>query len=451
MHPLNFFQGEDQAYLAQQIEKVFTEGEATAEAGFVTRSGEVIPYFFTGRRIELNGAPCLIGMGLDITERKQADEALRVSRRRLQATLDIMLEGCQLIGFGWEYLYLNDAAVAQNRRPRAAFEGRTMLEAFQGLEQTDVFAVLKRSMETRSHERFETQFMFPDGASRWFDLSVQPVEEGIFILSHDVTERKQTEIEIRQLNAELEQRVLDRTAQLAVSNARLTTKNEELKGFAYTVSHDLKAPLRGIAGYAQELERRHSDGLSERAGFCVRQILTATRNLERLIEDLLQYSRLEAETPSLSQVNVPAMLDSLLRDRSPLIAERAVSVRVASPVENLTTWPRGLTQVFANLIDNALKYSRGAAAPVLDISGEERDGKYLFQVRDNGIGFDMKYHDRIFGLFNRLVRPDEFEGTGAGLAIVKKLVDKMGGRIWAESAPGEGATFFVELPKISAE
>lgn len=390
-------------------------------------------------------------MGIDITERTRAEAELRASRARLQATLDFMLEGCQLIGFNWEYLYLNDASVEQNRRPRSAFEGTTMLAAYPGLEQTEVFAVLRRTMEQRTHARLETQFVFPDGASRWFDLSVQPVEEGLFILSHDVTERKQREVEIQRLNTDLEQRVQARTTELAVSNSQLKAKNEELRGFAYTVSHDLKAPLRGIAGYAQELERRHSAGLAPRASFCLDQILTATRNLDRLIEDLLQYSRLEAENPSFSLVNAPALVESLLRDRAPLIAERGVQVTVTGDLTTVNTWARGLTQVLANLIDNALKYSRGAAQPELGLVLEARPTGARFTVRDNGIGFDLKYHDRIFGLFNRLVRAEEFEGTGAGLAIVKKVVDKIGGKIWAESAPGQGAAFFVELPSVPPE
>lgn len=451
MHPLDFFEGAEKNYLAQQIQAVFVEGEGTAEANFVAKSGRLIPYYFTGRRIDLDGAPGLIGMGIDITERKRAEEAVRVSQQRLQATLDLMLEGCQLIGFDWRYLYVNDALVAQGRRTRAELLGHTMLEAYPGLDQTPLFKVLRHCMETRTHRRLEYEFEFSEGDRRWFDLSIQPVEEGLFILSHDITERKQTEAEILQLNADLERRVLERTAELAGANAQLTAKNDELKGFAYTVSHDLKAPLRGIAGYAQELERRHSAGLSQRATFCLTQILTATRNLERLIDDLLQYARLDAEVPSLAQVEIAALVQSLLRDRSQVIAERGVQVAVESSVTSLRAWPRGLMQVLANLIDNALKYSRGAPVPQLSITIAAVPAGCRFTVRDNGIGFDMKYHDRIFGLFNRLVRPEEFEGTGAGLAIVKKLVDKMGGRLWAEAAVGAGAAFFVELPHAPQE
>jgi light-regulated signal transduction histidine kinase (bacteriophytochrome) len=270
----------------------------------------------------------------------------------------------------------------------------------------------------------------------------------------DISERKRS-LEM------LEQRVAARTAELQDKNRELElevghrlhverllrARNDELKGFAYTVSHDLKAPLRGIAGYASELERRHSRGLSERAAHCLRQILTATGNLDRLIEDLLHYARLDAEAATHTEVTLSPIVDAILKDRSAAILEHGAKVTVSLAVARVRTWERGLVQVLANLIDNALKYSRRAGPPAIQITSRAVPAGVLIGVADNGIGFDLKYHDRLFGLFDRLVRQEDFEGTGAGLAIVKKVVDKVGGRIWAESAPGAGATFYVELPE----
>ena len=269
-----------------------------------------------------------------------------------------------------------------------------------------------------------------------------------------ISERKRT-LEI------LEQRVSTRTAELQAKNQELEheinrrkrveellrARNEELKAFAYTVSHDLKAPLRGIDGYARELDRRHRQGLGERALFCLTQILTATRNLDHLIEDLLHYSRLDTETATDAQVNLARMVESILNDRKSAIIEHNVDVTVSLSLASVYTWERGLFQVLSNLIDNALKYSRDAKPPRIEITSHEIADAFRIIVSDNGIGFDMKYHDRIFGLFNRLVRQEAFEGTGAGLAIAKKVVEKLGGKIWAESKPGLGAKFFVEIPK----
>ncbi|NQW81404.1 MAG: ATP-binding protein [Polaromonas sp.] len=237
-----------------------------------------------------------------------------------------------------------------------------------------------------------------------------------------------------------------KTDRLQTAEQALRARNEELKGFAYTVSHDLKAPLRGIAGYASELMRKHRAGLGERAQFCLDQILTATHNLDQLIDDLLSYSRIDAETPALTDVNLRGLVEAILQDRRLVIAEQHTEVTLDLPDARLRTWERGLVQVLANLIDNAIKYSRHAIPPRISIRAEPLAHAWRLVVSDNGIGFDMKYHDRLFGLFSRLVRADEFEGTGAGLAIVKKVLEKLGGTVRAESQPGQGASFSVELP-----
>ncbi len=228
----------------------------------------------------------------------------------------------------------------------------------------------------------------------------------------------------------------------------LRAKNEDLKTFAYTVSHDLKAPLRGISGYAQELERRHQEGLGERAKFCITQIITASRNLDQLIEDLLNYSRFVSEKPQSDEVHLSGLIERILCDRSLAVGEQCVEVDVQVPHIVLGTWERGLHQALSNLIDNALKYSRHAKPPRLRVEAQALGDGCRISVTDNGIGFDMKYHDRIFGLFNRLVRASEFEGTGAGLAIVAKLVEKLGGSVRAESVLGKGATFSIDLPHL---
>jgi hypothetical protein len=282
---------------------------------------------------------------------------------------------------------------------------------------------------------------------RWFENVIYPSPDGLSIYFHDITERKRAEAEVARLHEdlrrhaeELEQRVTERTAQLAA-------RNQELKDFAYTVSHDLKAPLRGISGYASELDRKHRAGLSERACFCLKQIQSATTHLDRLIEDLLHYSRLDAEIPTRTEVDLRQLVATILGERDLVIQEQHVEVTVDLPPGRMLGWERGLLQVLTNLVDNALKYSRQAHPPRLRIAATALADAWRITVSDNGIGFDMRYHDRIFGLFNRLVRMEEYEGTGAGLAIVRKTLDKQGGRVWAESEPGQGATFFVEIPR----
>jgi len=292
----------------------------------------------------------------------------------------------------------------------------------------------------------------PEGSATALLTELQAQNQELLSLLQELTAardlQQQTNLELQQTNlgvVALNAQLQEKAEQLGRSEATLLARNADLKGFAYTVSHDLKAPLRGIVGYAQELQRRHQDALSDRARFCTTQILSAGRNLDLLIEDLLSYARLDAEPIALVDVNVPALVHAILRDRSLAVAEHQVEVSVAISFTLAHLWERGLHQVLSNLIDNALKYSRQSVPPRLSIAGEETPDGWRLSVTDNGIGFDPRHRERIFGLFSRLAQAPDFEGTGAGLAIVKKIIDKQGGKVWAESAPGQGASFFIEL------
>ncbi|HSH17146.1 MAG TPA: PAS domain S-box protein, partial [Verrucomicrobiae bacterium] len=196
MHPLEFFAPEDQPLVQERIGEVFTRGESSVEAPFRAKDGTARPYFFTGRSVLFEGQPCLVGMGIDISERRRAEQALRDSEHRHRTTLDNILEGCQLLGFDGRYLYLNDAAALHNRRPNAELLGRTMPEAWPGIEQTRVFALIQDCLKERKAAQEEVEFTFADGSTGWFDFRVQPVEEGALLLSIDRTERKLSELRL---------------------------------------------------------------------------------------------------------------------------------------------------------------------------------------------------------------------------------------------------------------
>lgn len=231
------------------------------------------------------------------------------------------------------------------------------------------------------------------------------------------------------------------------SEAALRRHNETLKSFAHSVAHDLRAPLRGIAGYATELESQ-AEFADARGRHCISQINTAAQNLERLIGDTLDYAQLDAETPHLTTIVLPSLIASLLQQRAPEIRHHGTIVDTHFGIVTVTSWERGLVQLIGNLLDNAIKYSRHAHPPRLRIETAQTPLCWRIMIYDNGVGFDMKYHDRIFGLFKRLVTTEEFEGTGAGLAIVRKITDRLGGTVCAEGRPGGGATFLVELPRV---
>ncbi|GAB4278375.1 MAG: hypothetical protein Kow0080_29970 [Candidatus Promineifilaceae bacterium] len=229
--------------------------------------------------------------------------------------------------------------------------------------------------------------------------------------------------------------------------AELEARNKELETFTYSVSHDLKAPLRGIDGYSRLLLEDYADKLDDNGRFFLHTIRKATMQMTELIEDLLLYSRLERRSLQHEQLSLPELVEALLFERSGEIESRGVNLQVSVPETAVLADKDGLSIALRNLIDNALKFTQHQDTPVIEVGGRETEKTCIIWVRDNGVGFDMKFHQRIFEIFQRLHRAEEYPGTGIGLALVHKAMERMNGRVWAESTPGKGATFYLEIPK----
>jgi len=245
--------------------------------------------------------------------------------------------------------------------------------------------------------------------------------------------------QIREFNQQLENRVAERTAQLAAAN-------RELESFAYAASHDLKAPLRGIAGYSRLLESECRGQLNAEGQGFVANIRQAATQMHQLIDDLLAYSRIERCALQTVPMALPALVQAVLAECRPDLDAAGAIVSVELPELIVPVDYDGMVVALRNLLDNALKFSRHARPPRVDIGGRVDARCAVIWVRDNGIGFDMKFHDRIFEIFHRLESSSAYPGTGVGLALVRKAMQRMGGRVWAEGEAGRGATFFVELP-----
>ena len=541
------------------------------EKEYIRKDGTRLPIIIAGAMLDeerFNG----VAFVLDISERKRAEEAYRESMERYQRTLDNMLEGSQIIGFDMRYLYLNDAAARHGRLPKERLLGRTMMEVYPGIETTEMFAALQRCLDDRTPISMENKFTYADGTSGYFELSIQPAPDGVFILSiditahklaeealrksqqqatllagllerssqpfaigypdgslgifnasfldlvgytkeemkaidwnrdltppewheiesamledllrkglpvryekeyfrrdgsrvpiellvhlardekgrpkhyfsfiTDITERKRAEDAIRQLNAELEHRVLERTAELE-------SANRELEAFSYSISHDLRTPLRAIDGFSRIVFEEYASALDPEARRLLGVIRSNTQHMGQLIDDLLDFSRLGHTEVHRARIDMTSMVRSVFEELLPPGEAGKTEFRVGSLPDAFSD-PALIRQVWANLLSNAIKFSGKTEKRVVEVGGGTDGRENLYFVQDNGVGFDMRYNDKLFGVFQRLHTVEEFEGTGVGLAIIQRIIQRLGGRVWAQGRIGAGATFSFSLPLLKA-
>jgi len=438
---------EDAGALAEVVGHFQRQDHGEFQSRRVTRSGEVREFLVSGTAFERDGRRLLQSVSRDVTEARRAEHALRESQERLRAVLNnapitifaLDADGVFTLseGKGLERVGLKpgDNVGASALALYAALEiGQPDGSTINGLDAVQrVLAGGTVSGVTRL-------------ADDYFDNQMVPYrnEEGTVVgligVATVITERRTAEEALSRLNIELEERVRQRTAQL-------TAANRELETFTYSVSHDLKAPLRSIDGYSHLLLDDYLDRLDDDGRGFLQAIRRAAAQMGLLIDDLLAYSRLERQALHAGSVDVRELVAGLISSRSADLHARTIALTESIACPPLTVDREALTLVMRNLFENALKFLGDGADRAIEIGGRDEGSTVLLWVRDNGIGFDMKFHDRIFEIFQRLNRSEEYEGTGIGLAMVRKAVDRMGGRVWAESEPGSGSTFFVELPK----
>lgn len=266
----------------------------------------------------------------------------------------------------------------------------------------------------------------PQGALEYYSVTLR-----------DLSAQKKIQAEIRRLNEGLEARVAMRTRELEYAN-------RNLEAFAYSVSHDLKAPLRGIAGYGRLLAEDYGAQLPDEARDYLASILDASRRMDRMIEDILAYSRAQIRELKPGPVDVVEVVRRVVGEFDAQWRDGVERVDAVEPAV-LECDREGLSQILRNFVANAIRFSRDRHPPRIRIEGRTTPGGYRFSVSDNGIGFDMRYHDRVFEIFQRLPNNDESDGSGIGLALAARAAERMNGRVWADSVPGQGATFYFEL------
>lgn len=303
-----------------------------------------------------------------------------------------------------------------------------------------IFDALREAAEAR-RDAVPTSYPAPDESfvlKQYSEALVAKLEEKNCELQQTVQRLQEAHEEILTLNRGLEQRVRQRTSELE-------SANRELESFSYSVSHDLRAPLRAIGGYTGILVCEYGSALPEEAGQLLGRITVNVEHMHKLIEDLLEFSRLGRKALSVQPVNIGHLVAECLDELRPEQKGRTVEIGIGS-LPGCRGDPILLKQVVLNLLDNALKYTRKQAKASIEIGALCKDGQYTFHVKDNGVGFDMRYADKLFEAFQRLHPSSEFSGTGVGLAIVRRAIEKHGGRCWAQGEPDQGATFFFSLP-----
>jgi len=384
-------------------------------------------------------------------QRRHAELSLRLSRDALQREVAVRTQQANLLSLTHDPIFVRDMSGVVTYWNRGAEElyGWTAEKAIGRITDDLLQTVFPKPFEEIQAEllrtgRWEGELAKKraDGtdvlvASRWA-LQRDEHQNPLAILQseNDITERKRRENEIRGLNLQLEKR-----------STELEAINKELEAFAYSISHDLRAPLRHMVGYTELLQKNASSNLDEKGRRHMTNILEAGKRMGMLIDDLLAFSRIgRAETRE-----TMVSLDQLVREVKNEVWQETEGRNMAwkvGPLPDLYGDRSMLKLVFVNLISNAVKFSRPRPQPEIEIGcTDERTDTVVVFIKDNGVGFDMKYVNKLFGVFQRLHRADEFEGTGIGLATVQRIIHRHGGQVWAEGQVGAGATFYLSLPK----
>ena len=377
----------------------------------------------------------LLGACQDISETKRVAEDAYAMAKQLTTTLESLTDAFFTVDREWRFTYMNAQAERLLRRSRQELLGKKLTEEFGDLSVSEFAKYFRRAMEENVTIQFEDYYAPFD---LWAQAKAYPSQQGLAIYIKDVTERTRAQTEILRLNAQLEERVRERTSQLQLAN-------KELEAFSYSIAHDLRAPLSSIDGFSRALEQAEGGKLGPQSHHYLQRVRAGVKQMAELTDGMLALSRLsqgELIREEVDLAGITAEIVANLQEQSP---SRAADVVIESPLSAFGD-PRLLHQVMANLVGNAWKFTSRKERARIEVGRLQSEHGPAYFVRDNGAGFDPAYASRLFQAFHRMHSAEEFEGNGIGLAIVRKIVMRHGGQVWAESLPEQGTTFFFTLP-----
>jgi PAS domain S-box-containing protein len=377
---------------------------------------------------EFSGGTCtrLFGSFQDINDRKKAEIAANEALEERNTILESIGDAFFAVNKDWVITYWNKMAERMTRQPKEEILGSSLWDLYTASNAPVYFKNYHQAMETGLPVHFEEKYA---SSNTWIEVSAFPSPAGLSIYAKDISNRKATELAITELNEDLK----IKAKELSISNA-------ELEQFAYVASHDLQEPLRMVTSFLTQLEKKYGDVIDEKGKRYINFAVDGAKRMRQIILDLLDFSRVGNTEDDFETIDVKKMIaDIIVLFKKQIMEEKATIVFNDLPVIEFYKTP--LRQVLQNLIGNSLKYHKKDVAPEIEIKCEELPGLWKFSIRDNGIGISQDYFEKIFIIFQRLHNKEEYSGTGMGLAITKKIIENMGGKIWLTSVLGQGSIF----------
>jgi PAS domain S-box-containing protein len=410
------------------------------------KDGGIIHVLITSAlRYDAQGkAIALMGTIKDITERKRTEAALHETERQLTTLVDNLPDCISRFDSDCRHTFVNNSVTKVFSATRDYFIGRALSECGAPGENSLLERKVRQVFEEGTLNSMEIEWQTSAGA-RYFDITHIPERDqygrvvSVLGIAHDITERKKAEEELKKYREHLEELVHERTIKLEATN-------KELEAFSYSASHDLRAPLRTIDGFSQALLEDFADKLNTQGKDYLTRIRKATRLMAELIEDMLKLSRITRTDMDIVNVDISQIARSVINELEKSQPERKINIKIADGLEVLAD-PRLMRIVLENLLGNAWKFTEKNIHAEIELGITTKDGGKAFFIRDNGVGFDMDYADKLFAPFQRLHNAEEYPGTGVGLATVQRIINRHGGKTWAEGKTGEGATFYFSLHK----